>query len=325
MIGIDGHRPSPFERRQLALQNIITSIAKLSMPERSDVKLDCGQVAGRAADLLKRDTEAGSLATLINDSILSASGTLFLSYLQDLPPVENSLQTSRFENGLLRRPTITAQRLGCLTVDSTIAYVSRVCQLVLAGTLAERRLTGVLKLNPSLSLLGGLDHRTDQHDLLVFALRECQKYFGTIMLAPSGDGQSLEILNWTEDPASRARPERFTPENQVSIECKRLIDHVAFNREFKLGGNGAAVKLQLAVGLEGVTPMSCAGFMDLVLPIESQVALAYEGLYFRYTRELRTPHLGLKFAAESEGVDIAAWSRLVNFLIGRSKQTFLFD
>ncbi len=322
MIRPDGSQPSPFERRQEALRKTITSVAQLSMPERSDLRFDSFQVAGQAAELLKRDTAAGEIATLINDSIMTAAAGLFLSYLQDPPPQPQLGEKSRFENGLLKQPTVTAFRLGCLTTDTTTGYVSRVCQLVLSGTLAEKELTGVLRLNPSLLLLRGLSSRADQQELLAAALQECQRCLGAIMLAPSNDCETLEIVGWINE-YSAPKLERFSPDNRVANEFNCLMDRVAYYREYQITDPTAAVGLELAASLKRATPMSCHCFMDLVLPIESQVALAYEGLFFRYTNNLRTANLGLKFAGEREGIGISAWSRLVNFLIGRAKQNFV--
>lgn len=325
MIGVDGMQMPKEYYVQRELENLLTGAQRLTFTREAQAKPN-STVTGQAASLLFADIASAEDLDAKRKTVFAASSRLFMDALQTpkgLESVRNStaFTPSRFNgNAWLEEPSEIAWKLGAVRWSYARDYATRAGHLVIAGETARIALGSNFAMHPAFAQIEGIA-RIDNWPVLLSETAEMAGQCST-MVAPNRERQGLDIIYWTSGYDSPIRLEIFAP----SLIAQGVIDENQRDRGNRTGfirKDYEAHGDRMADKLKGYRSFTGTDFINLILPLEFQIALAYEGLYHSHTDKRRTANPTVNFAGSKERVYTEAWSQLFNNLVARGAQIVL--
>jgi len=284
-------------------------------------------LSGPAKDILAADLGNTSLKI---ETILAACARPFMdglhtsAFLQS--PRDYLGDRFRFDgNAWLRFPNELALRYGAVRFSLCLGYAINACALIIGGQRAVDSMSPSTGLHPALAAIDGVRDEQKMKELLEQAGTDLQSTLGGVLIRPNEKRDGFEIIWWHEDFHTARNLRVSNPKQTIADASVELAEELSRRLETTrlddlltsaLQESRATARDTLAK-LRRTEPATTADFINSILPLEFQAALAYEGLYFNHTHKTRTPNLPVRFASSEEHSYEGAWADLFNNLVAK--------
>ncbi len=322
MIGIDGEPMSQEYYRCKALEQCLTSAAPLTFNTEPTAPSNFSSVTGAAAELLFADIAGAEKLEARRKIVLAASTRCFLDSLQTPSGVSQLRESTAFRpsrfDPWVKEPSDLAFKLGAICWMAARDFVIKAAHLVFAGETARVSAGSSFAMHPAFAQIEGMASCDNWPELFAES-RQLALAFAATMIAPSRDRRGFNILYRTASYSSPSVLRVFEPAEiaRYVIEenrRERATSTSLVREDYQIRADSMVDQLVRHTSLTGTD------FINLVLPLEFQIVLAYEGLYQSHTGKRRSANPTVAFAGSGEDVSTAAWSGLYNNLVGQREQ-----
>jgi hypothetical protein len=322
MIGVDGKPMSQEYYRCRALEECLSSSVPLTFDTKPAEPSIFPSVTGAAAKLLFADIAGAEMLEARRKIVLAASTRCFLDALQTPKGLAELLESTAFRpsrfDPWVKEPSDVAFKLGAVCWMAVRDFVIKAAHLVFAGETARVSAGSNFAMHNAFTQIEGIASVENWPELFAESA-QLALVFGTTMIAPTRDRRGFNILYWDTSYRSPTVLRVFEPAEiaRFVIEDNRRERAARISlvpEDYQIRADSMVDQLVRHKSFTGTD------FINLVLPLEFQIVLAYEGLYQSHTGKRRSANPTVTFAGSGEDVSTAAWSDLYNNLVAQREQ-----